>query len=310
MNLAIQQAKLGGSDTYTNPRVGAILVKDKRVLAQGYHHFYGGNHAEVDVLNKVSDKDAAGATLFVTLEPCSHYGKTPPCVQRIVDSGIKKVVIGQLDPHPIVAGKGRKILIDHGIAVTTGVLKKEVEKLNLHYNLYYRKSRPWITLKSAMTLDGKINLKENVRSIISSHDSYLDSQNLRTNFQAILIGEHTLQTDDPQLTVRIKHMQHPPVRIAVLNSSDIALGKKIIKPDDVPTWLLVKNTCSFDQQIKQSANVHILKGDWRPTNISNFCYQNGWQSLLVEGGSAISHLRFLEATRYRRYLIRVLIVKK
>lgn len=293
MNLAIEQAKLGGIATFTNPQVGAILVKNGQVLAKGYHHFFGGDHAEVDALKQVTKGQSQGATLFVTLEPCSHFGKTPPCSHKIVEAGIKQVVIGQLDPHPIVAGKGRDYLLKHGVTVISDVLKNQVEQLNSHYNFFYRNQRPWITLKTAMTMDGKINQKRNQRTIISNRTSYLDSQKIRAKHQAILIGEHTLEIDDPQLTVRTIKMEHTPVRLVVLKNASDALGKKLIQDKSSETWLLVKDPAPKGI-LDCLTNVHVLADNWTPQRIVELCYQNGWQSLLIEGGS-ILQAQFINA---------------
>ena len=296
MNLAIEQAKLGGVATFQNPQVGAILVKDNQVIAKGYHHYFGGDHAEVDVLKQVTKEQSQGATLFVTLEPCSHFGKTPPCSHRIVEAGIKKVVIGQLDPHPIVMGKGADYLIQHGVTVVKDILKDKVEKLNPHYNFFYRWQRPWVTLKVAMTLDGKINQGHAQRTIISNKDSFVDSQKLRAQHQAILIGEHTLKIDDPKLTVRTIKMAHPPVRLIVLTDAATILNKSLLQDKSVETWLLVKQDTTNNRLAKYE-NVHVLKGNWIPQNIVAFCYKKGWQSLLVEGGS------YLQAQFVQNHLI-------
>ncbi|WP_434433953.1 bifunctional diaminohydroxyphosphoribosylaminopyrimidine deaminase/5-amino-6-(5-phosphoribosylamino)uracil reductase RibD [Lactiplantibacillus paraplantarum] len=287
MQFAVDQAKLAGVATYQNPRVGAVLVKDGHVLAQGYHHYFGGDHAEVDVLRQVTPEQARGATLFVTLEPCSHYGKTPPCCEQLVAAGIQQVVIGQLDPHPLVGGQGRQYLRDHGVKVITGCMSDVVRKLNPHYNHFYTQQRPWVTLKTAMTLDGKINSGAPRRTLISNHASYVDSQRLRSQFQAILIGERTLTIDDPQLTVRLIAMSQPPVRLVVLESSTVALQHRLVRDGQAPTWLLCRHAAASDEQLQASANVHVLIGDWSPAAISQLCVEQGWQSLLVEGGAHI-----------------------
>lgn len=287
MSLAVEQARRGGPATYQNPQVGAILVKDDRVLATGYHHAFGAAHAEVDCLDKVTPRLARGATLIVTLEPCVHFGKTPPCCRRIVASGISRVVIGQLDPHPIVAGRGRDYLRQHGLEVTVGVAIEQVERLNRHYNWFYRQKRPWVTLKAAQTLDGKINAVASRRTHLTGTASWLDSQRLRANFQAILVGERTLTTDDPQLTVRTQALRQPPVRLVLLNSSTVAVGKRIVEDDGVPTWLLCRHRASSDADLGALPNVHVVIGEWPPTAISQFCVDHGWQSLLVEGGSHV-----------------------
>lgn len=294
MQLAVQQALRGGPATYQNPQVGAVLVKDHRVISQGYHHQFGGDHAEVDCLKRVSPAEARGATLYVTLEPCSHFGKTPPCCRRVADTGVKRVVIGQLDPHPIVAGRGRDYLKAHGVAVTVLAPSAAVEDLNRHYNWFYRHQRPWITLKTAQTLDGKINAVGGERSLISGSASYADSQRLRTHFHAILIGERTLVTDDPQLTVRLQALRYPPVRLVLLNTSTVAVNKRVTKTDGVATWLLCRRPADTDAQLDQRPNVHVVVGDWSPATVAAFCQQHGWQSLLVEGGSHVQ-AQFVQA---------------
>lgn len=285
MQLAVTQAKKAGVATYQNPQVGAVLVKDGQVLAQGYHHYFGGDHAEVDVLRQVTSEQAKDATLVVTLEPCSHYGKTPPCCERIVQAGIRKVVIGQLDPHPVVGGKGCQYLLDHDVAVVTGCLAKEVRALNPHYNHFYTHQRPWVTLKTAMSLDGKTNAAGDARTLISNQASYADSQRLRSQFQAILIGERTLTIDDPQLTVRLLAMTHPPVRLIVLNTSAVARDRRILQETTGETWLLCRQASASDASLQALPNVEVRIGDWTPAAISELCPQHGWQSLLVEGGA-------------------------
>ncbi|MFC6180202.1 bifunctional diaminohydroxyphosphoribosylaminopyrimidine deaminase/5-amino-6-(5-phosphoribosylamino)uracil reductase RibD [Lactiplantibacillus daowaiensis] len=287
MALAIAQAQRGGPATYTNPQVGAVLVKAGQVIASGYHQRFGGDHAEVATLKQVTAAMAQGATLYVTLEPCSHFGKTPPCCRRVVAAGIKKVVIGQLDPHPIVAGRGRDYLQQHGVQVETGCLTTQVEALNPHYNWFYRQQRPWITLKAAVTIDGKLNAQAQQRSLISNQASYLDSQQLRSQSQAILIGAHTLAVDDPALTVRLQALAHPPVRLVLATTSQVAVGKQLVKPSDVPTYLLCRQATANDAIVTAAPNVHVLIDDWTPAKISAWCAKQGWQSLLVEGGSQV-----------------------
>jgi len=294
MALAIEQARRGGAATYTNPQVGAVLVKAGHVLATGYHHHFGGDHAEVDVLKQVSAQAAQGATLYVTLEPCSHYGKTPPCCQQVVAAGIKQVVIGQLDPHPIVAGRGRDYLVTHGVQVTISRSQDRVMALNPHYNFFYRLKRPWITLKAAITLDGKLTAVPGKRSLVSNQLSYVDSQQLRSHFQAILIGEQTLKIDNPALTVRLVTMEHPPVRIILLQDSSAAIGKRILQASDAPIWLLCRQPSPTDSQLAALPQVQVLVGTWTPAKISTLCAEHGVQSLLVEGGSRVQ-ARFVAA---------------
>lgn len=302
MQLAVQQALRGGPATYQNPQVGAVLVKDGRVISQGYHAHFGGDHAEVACLKGATPEQARGATLYVTLEPCSHYGKTPPCSHRVAEAGIKKVVIGQLDPHPVVAGRGRDYLRQHGVDVQVLEPSAAVLALNRHYNWFYQHERPWITLKMAQTLDGKLNAVTGERSRLTNAAANADSQRLRATFHAILVGERTLTTDDPQLTVRTQALAHPPVRLVVLNRSDVAVGHRLVTDGLAPTWLLCRQASPRDTQLEQSgSDVHVVIGDWTPQAISAFCHQHGWQSLLVEGGSQL-HAQFVQAGLVEEWL--------
>lgn len=287
MALAIEQARLGGPATYTNPQVGAVLVKDNQVVAMGYHHHFGGAHAEVATLAQVSAATARNATLYVTLEPCSHFGKTPPCCRQVVAAGIKQVIIGQLDPHPIVAGRGRDYLKAHGVKVTVGCLAAAVKALNPHYNWFYQHNRPWITVKAAVSLDGKLTATRGQRSLVTNHASYLDSQQVRSQYQAIVIGERTLTIDDPALTVRLRALAHPPVRIVLLHDSSVAIKSQLVQSAAAPTWLLCRHSASSDAALRTIPHVHVQIGDWTPAKLSTWCATKGIQSVLVEGGSRV-----------------------
>lgn len=302
MRLAVQQARRGGPATYQNPQVGAVLVKAGRVIGQGYHHQFGAAHAEVDCLNHVvAGETPQGATMYVTLEPCSHYGKTPPCSHRLVAAGIRHVVIGQLDPHAVVAGRGRAYLLAHGVTVDVLSDNAEIEAVNRHYNWFYRQRRPWITLKSAQTLDGKINAVTGERSQVSHAASLADSQQVRAHFQAILVGERTLKTDDPRLTVRLQALAHLPVRLVVVDQSTAVVGKRLVQDATAPTWVLCRRASSADKLLAQSDHVHVVVGDWTPAAISTLCSQQGWQSLLVEGGSHLQ-AQFVQAGLVEEWL--------
>ena len=279
MQIAFAEAAKGES-TWTNPKVGALIVKDGQILAKGHHEKFGGPHAEINTLSHLKNiSDAKGADMYVTLEPCSHFGKTPPCVQKLVEVGISRVFIGEVDPNPIVSGRGIKYLKDHGIEVTDMDCQSEI---NEAYNFYYQKKRPLVTLKYAMTMDGKINQKNGQRSIITGQTAYQDAQKLRSENQAILIGEHTLKVDDPQLTVRIKKMDFPPIRVVVVDSADeISTDMKIFQDTSSEIYLLSKQaaTKQFPDQ------VHVEVGDWTPKEIVKFLAEKNIESLLVEGGS-------------------------
>ncbi|WP_443094136.1 bifunctional diaminohydroxyphosphoribosylaminopyrimidine deaminase/5-amino-6-(5-phosphoribosylamino)uracil reductase RibD [Pediococcus argentinicus] len=285
MKLAIQAARHGQGCTYTNPMVGAVIVKDNQILATGYHKQFGANHAEIDTLNNLKSIDQAqGATMYVTLEPCSHFGETPPCCRRIVGVGIHKVVIGQKDPNPVVHENGIRFLREHHVEVVMTSLSKDVRNINQFYNFYFENQRPFITLKYASTLDGKLNQIENQRSIITGHEALKDANQIRQNYQAILIGEHTLKIDNPALTVRNDtNIKYPPVRILLVNNASSIVDSQIVNDKQAPVLILChENDC----EIKNN-NVEVVEGRWTPERITSFLNEKGIQSILVEGGSRV-----------------------
>lgn len=296
MNIAFDEARKGKS-TWTNPQVGAVIVKNGKILAQGHHEKFGGPHAEINTLNKLSSiDDALDADMYVTLEPCSHFGKTPPCVQRLVEVGIKRVYIGMQDPNPVVSGNGIKYLLDHGIAVKN---LHEDGGINQAYIFYYQHQRPLITLKYAMTIDGKINQFEQKRSMITGKEAYQDSQKLRSDNQAILIGEHTLTIDNPKLTVRTEQMDFPPIRVVVVRDIDnLDSNLQIFKNSDSKVYFLTEKNTGRDLP----GNITVKVGQWDVKAIVEFLSKENIESLLVEGGS------FLQAACIKEKLIDNLVV--
>ena len=200
MQLALAQARKGLGRTSPNPAVGALLVCDGKILSRGYHHGAGLPHAEIEALKKSSNP--AGATLFVTLEPCSTHGRTGPCTEAVIAAGIKRVVIGAIDPNPAHAGRGVDLLRNAGISVTTGVLEPECEGLNKAFNKWVVSKMPFVIAKAGMTLDGRLSLPPGEGQWITSPASRADAQKLRAQVDAILIGAETLRADNPKLTVR------------------------------------------------------------------------------------------------------------
>ncbi|MDD7362833.1 MAG: bifunctional diaminohydroxyphosphoribosylaminopyrimidine deaminase/5-amino-6-(5-phosphoribosylamino)uracil reductase RibD [Peptoniphilus sp.] len=201
MRRAISLAKRGRGRTGPNPVVGAVLVKDGKVIGEGWHHGFGHDHAEVDCLKNASE-DPKDATIYVNLEPCSHYGKTPPCVKAIIKSGIKRVVIGTLDPNPKVAGRGVYILERAGLEVRTGVMKEACLVLNRPFFTSILTKRPYVTAKYATTLDGKIATKTGESKWITGEEARLDGHLLRGRVDGILVGTGTVLQDNPRLTNR------------------------------------------------------------------------------------------------------------
>ena len=229
MKRAICLAKMATGHTSPNPLVGAVVVKNNTIVGEGYHHKAGEAHAEVHALDAAGD-NARGATLYVTLEPCAHYGKTPPCAKRVIESGIARVVIGSTDPNPLVAGKGIQILIDADIEVTTDVCVDECIQLNEHFFTYIQTHKPFVTIKSAMSLDGKIATFTGQSQWITNESSRKDGHILRASHDAMLVGIGTILADDPLLNCRLTRDE---LYEEIINSNDVSIDNtlEVHQPD-------------------------------------------------------------------------------
>ena len=237
MSLAFDLASKGGSKTFPNPNVGAIIYKDGKIIGKGYHRFFGDHHAEIHALNEASE-NAKESMMFVTLEPCSHYGKTPPCVDAIIKAGVKKVFIAMKDPNPLVSRNGIKKLISANIQVEVGLLEKKAKKFYQDYSIRFTKKTSFVSLKYAMTLDGKIATSTGDAKWISSEKSREWVHKLRTQFDGILVGVNTIIKDNPELTSHGKGKN--PVRIILDPDLIIPLNSKVIK-DENPTVIIHSN---------------------------------------------------------------------
>lgn len=229
MKRAIRLAKMATGHTSPNPLVGAVVVKDNTIVGEGYHHKAGEAHAEVHALDAAGEQ-AKGATLYVTLEPCAHYGKTPPCAKRVVESGITRVVIGSTDPNPLVAGKGIQILTDAGIEVTTDVCVDECIQLNEHFFTFIQTHKPFVTIKSAMSLDGKIATFTGQSQWITNESSRKDGHVLRASHDAMLVGIGTILSDNPLLNCRLTKDE---LYKSIINSNDVSIDNtlEVHQPD-------------------------------------------------------------------------------
>jgi diaminohydroxyphosphoribosylaminopyrimidine deaminase/5-amino-6-(5-phosphoribosylamino)uracil reductase len=208
MRRALRLAEKGRGWTSPNPMVGAVLVKDGRVVGEGYHVRVGEPHAEVNALNRAGEK-ANGATLYINLEPCDHYGKTPPCAPALIEAGVKRAVVGMEDPNPLVKGRGLKRLRSAGLDVKVGILEEECKTLNEAFSKYIQTREPFVILKIASTLDGKIATEHGESKWITSEASRRLVQRLRNGVDGILVGVGTILKDDPSLTVRLKRGRDP-----------------------------------------------------------------------------------------------------
>ena len=203
MHLALREAAKGEGRTSPNPAVGAVIVRGGRVLARGYHHAAGQGHAEVEALRALRKPEAArGATIYVTLEPCSTHGRTPPCTEAILRAGLARVVVGTTDPNPRHAGAGLHVLADAGVEVRAGVLADECQRLNRPFNQWIVTGRPWVIAKAALTLDGRLTRPPGEDRWLSGERARARAHRTRAQVDAILIGAGTLRADNPRLTVR------------------------------------------------------------------------------------------------------------
>ena len=227
MKRAIELAKKGKGWTNPNPMVGAVIVKDGRIIGEGYHARCGELHAERNAIASLTES-AEGATLYVTLEPCCHYGKTPPCTEAILEQKIKKVVIGSRDPNPKVAGKGAKILRDAGVAVVEDFMKDKCDELNPIFFHYITTKTPYVVMKYAMTLDGKIATKTGASKWITQEAARREVQYMRHRYMGIMVGIGTVLADDPMLNVRVEGLKSP-VRIICDSKLRIPLDSQIVK---------------------------------------------------------------------------------
>lgn len=243
MRYALELAKKGIGYVNPNPLVGAVLVKENQIIGEGYHKKFGGLHEEREAFQNTKES-ANGATLYVTLEPCCHYGKTPPCTDVIIESGVSKVVIGCSDPNPKVAGKGIEQLKKHGIQVQVGVLRKECEELNRIFFHYIKTKTPYVLMKYAMTLDGKIATVIGESKWITGEKAREEVQRTRHQYSAIMVGIGTVIKDDPSLTCRIPNGKNP-IRIICDTNLKIPLHSKVVQTaKEVETWIV---TCKQER---------------------------------------------------------------
>ncbi|MDP6104280.1 MAG: bifunctional diaminohydroxyphosphoribosylaminopyrimidine deaminase/5-amino-6-(5-phosphoribosylamino)uracil reductase RibD [Gammaproteobacteria bacterium] len=237
MAIALRIAKKGVHGVKANPMVGCVITRDEKVISQGYHKYFGEAHAEANALKKIDNK-ASNATLYVTLEPCAHKGKTPSCAQTIINSGAKKVVIATLDPNPLVNGRGMQMLIDAGIEVKVGLLETEAKELNRGFIHRMQTEMPFVTCKIAMSIDGKSSMASGESKWITSEDARIDVQHLRSNNQAILTGYKTILKDNPRLTVRLDNANSSPLRVVIDGNNKIKDKSLNIFSNDAQTLVL------------------------------------------------------------------------
>lgn len=284
----LQLAAQGREKTAPNPMVGAVIVRNGKIIGEGYHTECGFAHAEVEAIRSVADQSLLKeATMYVSLEPCSHFGKTPPCAKLIIEKEIPKVVIGSLDPFPAVSGNGVRMLEEAGIEVKVGVLEEECRQLNKAFFCYLEKNRPYIFLKWAQTKDGfidkiRIEGEKPTPTPISNEMTRCHVHKLRSEVQSILVGTNTAINDNPSLTVRFWSGNHP---------TRLLLDRSLRVPEDSVIFNGEVPTLVFTEQEKESKpNCEFIKidGTKNPVfEILEHLYHKGIQSVLVEGGSQL-----------------------
>ena len=228
MARALQLAERGLWTTAPNPRVGCVLVRDGEIVGEGWHEKAGDPHAEIHALRATGDR-ARGATAYVTLEPCSHHGRTPPCAEALIAAGVSRVVAAMSDPNPLVAGQGLAMLRAAGIETASGLLESEARELNIGFVSRMTRGRPWLRLKAAASLDGKTALNNGISQWITDPDARRDGQRWRARACAIMTGIGTVRDDDPQLNVRDVETPRQPLRVVVDSRLDTPLSARILQ---------------------------------------------------------------------------------
>ncbi len=295
MRLALREAAKGLGRTSPNPAVGAVLVREGKVVARGHHSRAGGPHAEV-VAIRAAGARARGADLYTTLEPCDHYGKTPPCSIAVLEAGVRRVLVGSADPNPLVNGRGIARLRAAGVEVAEGVLKDECDALNAHWFKYIRENRPYVTLKAAVTLDGRIATRTGDARWVTGEEARRWVHRLRDRVDAVLVGAGTARVDDPLLTTRLPGGRGRDA-IRVVLDTDLTLPPRLalLHPrSPAPTLVAHAST----RARRTGPGVELLrcrrgKGGVDLRDLLARLAARGVTHLLVEGGSRV-HARFLE----------------
>lgn len=306
MQLALDNARMMRGQTDPNPTVGCVLVTDGRVVGVGSHLKAGGPHAEVHAL-RMAGEAAAGSTAYVTLEPCSHTGKTGPCAIALIEAGVKHVVIATLDPNPLVAGNGVRLLEEAGISVETGVCEQESLRLNDVFNYSITHQLPFVTLKTAISLDGKIATKTGSSKWVTSAEARKEVHQLRSEHQAVLVGVETVLKDDPALTARIPNGRNP-IRVIVDSNLRTPLHAKIVRDQEAPTWIFT--AANPENESKRTSleqlGVHVIATS-NETQVSvreamAYLYKQAISSVLLEAGGTLN-AAFLKEQLVQKFFV-------
>ncbi len=293
MGMAVRLARKGNGKTSPNPMVGSVIVKNKKVIGQGYHKRLGDHHAEINAINNAKG-NIRGSTIYITLEPCSHYGKTPPCVDTIIKSTFGRVVVGTLDTNPVVNGKGVKLLRSKGIKVDIGILESECRQLNEHYFKFVKTGMPYVTVKYAQTLDGRMATKTGDSKWISSEASRKYVHILRGINDCIMVGAGTVSADDPQLTVRYVKRRNP-LRVIVDSNLCVPIKSSVLTDENPHKTIIATTSKAKPRKVTAVKNlgveVLVVKKERNGrVSLKELLIELGKRDImtvLVEGGSGI-----------------------
>lgn len=290
MSQALKLAEKGLYTTSPNPRVGCVIVNNNRVIASGWHERAGQPHAEINALCSADDT-VRNATVYVTLEPCSHYGRTPPCAEALINAGVARVVMAMLDPNPLVAGSGAALLRQAGIIVQSGLLEEQARALNIGFVSRMVRHRPWVRLKIAASLDGKTALENGESQWITSEAARLDAHRLRALSCAILTGIGTVKKDDPQLTVRHVETSRQPLRVVIDSRLDIPASAKLLQGGKILIFTAVPDESRKKSLEEKGAKVVIMPGAGGKVNLTQVMAKLAdfeINEVLVEAGSTLA----------------------
>jgi diaminohydroxyphosphoribosylaminopyrimidine deaminase / 5-amino-6-(5-phosphoribosylamino)uracil reductase len=295
MRMALSLARKGLGSTSPNPMVGAVIVKGRTVVGKGYHRRAGLPHAEVNAIHDANE-NGAGGTLYINLEPCTHFGRTPPCVDQVIRAGIRKVVVAMLDPNPEVNGKGVEALKKAGIDVKVGLLEDEARRLNEAFAVYMEKKRPFLIMKAAVSLDGKIATKTCDSKWISNEDSRKFVNRLRSVMDGVMVGINTVISDNPLLIPKVPKPKKYPVRIILDSKLRIPLACDIVKTSDkYKTLVFASEDSRVDKEMKlKSLGVEIVrvpKDENGRVSLNHVCeelFRREMMNVLVEGGGEVN----------------------
>ena len=303
MQRALREARRGVGRTSPNPAVGAVIVRDGQIVGKGFHKKAGTPHAEIHALREAGE-NAYGATAYVTLEPCNHTGRTPPCTHALLAAGVSRVVAGMLDPNPKVNGSGMAFLASHGIATRTGVMEEECRAINYPFIKFITTGLPWIVMKAGMSLDGKLNYQSDTSGWMTGVETRKRVHQLRNQYDAILVGRKTVEIDNPELNVRYCRNGRDPVRVVLDSQLSVPLQAKFIRNASAAATIIFCAPAASPEKERLLVDAGVIvhrvesrQGGLNLKQVARRLTEHNVLSVLVEGGAAV-HGSFLTEQLY------------